>query len=286
MPAPRTRLIGREAERAAACTLLLDAAVPLLTFTGPGGVGKTRLALATAHVAAAQFADGAIWVDLAPLADPEQAAAAVAAALGVAPAAGGSLIDEIVRAWRRRQALLLLDNCEHVLAGVAPLAATLLAHCPLLQFVATSRAPLQIRGEFMFPVEPLALPPNDAAGLDALAQSEAVQLFADRARAADARFALAAANAPSIAVICRRLDGLPLAIELAAARSALFSPPALLAQMTDCWRLLRDGPRDLPPRQKTLRDTIAWSCGLLEPAAQALFQRLSVFAGGFTLDAA
>jgi len=182
--------------------------------------------------------------------------------------------------------LLLFDNCEHVLAETAGLIAHLLASCPELHVLATSRAPLRLQAEQVLPIEPLALPAGDAPEIETLARNAAVQLFAERARAVRPSLDLDASNAASIAAICRHLDGLPLAIELAAARASMLSPAALLAQMSDRLRLLRGGARDLPARQQTMREAIAWSCDLLPPEQQAFFRRLAVFAGGFTVDAA
>jgi predicted ATPase/DNA-binding CsgD family transcriptional regulator len=285
VPFPRTRLIGRATERAIARKLLLDAAVPLLTLTGPGGCGKTRLALAIAHEVADRFADGVVWVDLAPLADPSLVPGAAARALGLVPVAGLPVEDQLVRELRPRQTLLLLDNCEHLLLAVADLVADLLTACPAVQVLATSRAPLRVRGEQELPVEPFPLPAADAR-TDLLAENEAVRLFVERAHAVNPGFVLNDANATTIADICRRLDGLPLAIELAAARMKVLSADALLAQVGDRLRLLRGGARDLPSRHQTIRDTIAWSYALLAPEEQALFRRLAVFAGGWEWDAA
>jgi predicted ATPase/DNA-binding CsgD family transcriptional regulator len=286
LPISRTRLIGRERERATARALLLDEVVPLLTLTGPGGVGKTRLALAVADDVAGSFADGVIWVDLAPLADLTLVPAAVAAAVGVVPTPQGSLVDDLARMLRPRQSLLLLDNCEHLLAGAADLVGTLLTRCPAVQVLATSRAPLRIRGEQLLPIQPLPLPGTDERSAVRLQGNDAVRLFAARARAVRPAFALDDRNAGTVAALCRRLDGLPLALELAAARSAILSPQALLAQIDDRLPLLSRGARDLPARQQTIAATIAWSYDLLEPDARALFRHLAVFAGGFTLEAA
>jgi non-specific serine/threonine protein kinase len=285
LPTPRTRLIGREAERATARALLIDDAVPLLTLTGPGGSGKTRLALAIAHDVSDRFADGVTWADLGPLAEPSLVAATVAQAIGIVPMAGLPLEEQLLRELRPRQTLLLLDNCEHLLDAVTHVAASVLLVCPAVQILATSRAPLRCRGEQELPVEPLPLPAADARA-DELTANEAVRLFAERAHAVDPGFDLNEANAKTAAAICRCLDGLPLAIEPAAARVKVLSLEALLALMDDRLRLLRDGPRDLPARQQTLRDTIAWSYALLESGQQALFRRLSVFVGGWQVDAA
>lgn len=284
LPIPRSRLVGRATERSVARAFLLDEAVPLLTLTGPGGVGKTRLALAIAGDVAAHFADWVVWVDLAPLADPALVPAAVAAALGLRSASDTPIGDVLIHALRPRQTLLLLDNCEHLLAATADLVSSLLARCPALQVLATSRAPLHLHAEQQLPVEPLPLP-GDGASLSAMEQNEAVQLFTERTRAVLPTFALTEANAATVAALCRRLDGLPLAIELAAARGTVLSPEALLAQMSNRLQLLTHGARDLPARQRTIASTIAWSYDLLDPGAQALFRRLVVFAGGFTLEA-
>jgi predicted ATPase/DNA-binding CsgD family transcriptional regulator len=286
LPARRTRLLGRGFERTEARGFLLDEGVPLLTLTGPGGVGKTRLALAAAEDVAAHFADGVVWVDLAPLADPALVGSVVAAALGFAPAPNRPIADELALHLKTRQTLLLVDNCEHLLTETAELLASLLTRCPALQALATSRAPLRIQSEQVMPVDPLPLPEPGVDSFETLAENEAVRLFAARARAVRPTFRLDVRNAATVAGLCRALDGLPLAIELAAARSTILSPEALLAQMTDRLRALRGGARDLPARQQTIAATIAWSHGLLTPESQALFRRLAVFAGGFTLEAA
>jgi predicted ATPase len=285
LPIPRTRLIGREAERAAARAYFLDEAVPLLTLTGPGGVGKTRLALAIAAEVTDHFAEGVVWVDLALLADPTLVSLTVAASMGMIPTPDDSLLDGLVRSLYPRQTLLLLDNCEHVLDETTDLVAALLSACPALQVLATSRAPLRLTLEQVLPVESLPLP-RETAPFTEVKQSEAVRLFSQRARATHPAFALTESNAAAVAALCNQLDGLPLAIELAAARIKVLSPAAMLAQMDTRLALLRRGGRDLPARQQTMEAAIAWSYGLLTPDVQALFRRLAVFAGGFTLEAA
>lgn len=280
VPWPRSRLLGRRDELATARTALIDDVVPLLSLTGPGGVGKTRLALAIAHEVGGAFADGVFWVDLAPVSDPAMVPGAVLAAIGIVPAAEQPGILALTHHVRMRQCLLLLDNCEHLVAAAAALASALLASCPALQILTTSRAPLRIRGEVEHVVDPLPLPGAPGELPEDLGRNEAVALFVERSRAVRPGFALSHENAPSIAALCRRLDGLPLAIELAAARSRILSPEALLAQMTDRLRLLRGGTRDAPERQQTLEATIAWSYALLDLEARALFQRLAVCVNG------
>jgi predicted ATPase/DNA-binding CsgD family transcriptional regulator len=286
LPVPRTRLLGREAERDMARSLLLEEAVPLLTMTGPGGVGKTRLALTVGQDVADHFADGTVWVDLAPVADPALVPSTIATTLGVPSGPDRSVRDALVAQLHAKQFLLIIDNGEHLLAALGEVVAMVLGACPAVQVLVTSRAPLHVRGEQVFPVEPLTPPLAEVSDLEILAGNAAVRLFAERARAVWPAFRLEATNAPSVAALCRQLDGLPLAIELAAARSAIFAPEALLTQMSDRLQWLSDGPRDLPPRQRTIRDTIAWSYDLLPPETQWLFRLLAIFVGGFTLEAA
>jgi non-specific serine/threonine protein kinase len=289
-PLPRflSRLVGREREMAALRALVLLPDVLLVTLIGPGGVGKTRLAVRVAEEVAASFSGGAAFVPLAAVRDPELVIPTIAHALGIRETGNRSAADRLAALLQERAMLLVLDNLEQVL-DAAPRLAALLAACPLLTILATSRAPLRVSGERTFEVRPLALPPSvdgGAAGLAELGHIEAVQLFVERARAATAGFALTEANAEAVAEICRRVDGLPLAIELAAAQVRLLPPPALLARLGRRLPLLTRGARDAPRRLRTMRDAIAWSHDLLSDEEKILFRRLSVFAGGLTLEAA
>jgi non-specific serine/threonine protein kinase len=286
LPAPLTSFVGRVREVQAVADLLRRPGARLVTLTGPGGVGKTRLALQAALHVAADFADGVRFVPLAPIRDPELVAPAIAEALGVLDSADHSLPERLRAVLASQNLLLVLDNVEQV-AAASPLVGDFLAACPRLKVLATSRLPLHVAGEQQLPVPPLPLP--ELAGSvspEQAARSPAVRLFVERAQAVKPDFALTAANAPAVAEICRRLDGLPLAIELAAARCKVLSAPALLALLTDRFRVLAGGPREAPDRLRTLREAVAWSYDLLAPEEQALFRRLAVFVGGFQLDAA
>jgi predicted ATPase len=285
LPAPRTRLIGRERELEE-LQRLLAGPTRLLTLTGSGGTGKTRLALRLAELAAARFPGGTIFVPLAAISDPALVAPAIAQAIGVAASAERSAVDGIVADLRGAPALLVVDNFEQVV-GAAQVLGELLAACPELTLVVTSREILHLYGEHAFPVSPL--PPPDPALLrrpESLAENPAVALFVERAQAARAGFRLTAENARAVAELCAGLDGLPLALELAAAHARMLPPDAMVARLEHRLGLLAGGARDLPARQKTLRRTIDWSHDLLSEPEKVAFRRLAVFAGGFTLEAA
>jgi non-specific serine/threonine protein kinase len=288
LPQPLTSFVGREREVAAVTALLREAR--LVTLTGIGGVGKTRLAL---HVAdgllatATDAPDGGRLAELAPLADPALVPQTVAAAVGLHPEPGQPVLALLVAALRARQLLLVLDNCEHVIDTAAQLADAVLRGCPGVRILATSREPLRIDGETAWRVPSLATAdPDRLPPLDRLAQTEAVRLFVERAQAAQPGFALTAQNAAAVAQVGWQLDGIPLAIELAAARVPGLGVAQLAQRLDERFRLLTGGSRTAPPRQQTLRTAVDWSYALLSAPERTLFGRLSVFAGGFTLAAA
>jgi predicted ATPase/transcriptional regulator with XRE-family HTH domain len=283
---PLTPLLGRDPELATLVSLLRASDIRLVTLTGAGGSGKTRLALEVGARLQGEFGESVVFVDLAPLSNAALVLSTIASALGVRQRAGQRLIDTLCGALAPMQTLLLLDNFEQVLGAAAEIAA-LLARCPHLSVLVTSREALHVRGERVFPLMPLPLPAADhLPSLDELARIPAVALFVERASANHPDFALTTDNAPAVAAICRRLDGLPLAIELAAAWTNVLPPEALLDRLEKRLLLLTGGSRDLPPRQRTMRDAIAWSHDLLAPEEQTLFRRLAVFAGGWTIEAA
>ena len=291
LPAPLTPLIGRDGEVVAACTLLLRMDVRLVTLTGTGGIGKTRLSLAVASKLQPAFRDGVFFIPLGSIADPTMVIPTIAHELGMNHAYAerrhpvAEDLHYLKTLLREKHCLLLLDNFEQVVAA-APAVAELLAACPDLKILVTSRAALHIQGEYEFPVPPLELPQSTSPqSLEELIRYPAVDLFLQRAKAIKPDFEVTALTVQTIVAICRRLDGLPLAIELAAARIKLFSPQALLQRMTHPLSILTGGVQNAPERQLTLRNTIAWSYHLLNEVEQQFFRRISVFVGGCTLEA-
>jgi len=283
LPKPLTSFIGREHELAQAKQLLQGSY--LVTLTGPGGSGKTRPCIAVATEVAAEYPDGVYFVPLAPVRDPQLVPSTIAQAIGLQDPRDRPLMEHLVSQLRERQLLIVLDNFEHLLAG-APVVTQLLQETSALRILVSSRSSLRVSGEQECPVPPLAVPDPDARPTAAsLAACESVRLFAERAAAAVPGFTISDENAPAIARIARRLDGLPLAIELAAARVKLLPPEAILPRLEHSLGLLTGGSRDLPDRLQTLRATIAWSYDLLTEGARRLLAACSVFAGGASLEA-
>ncbi len=284
LPAWPTPLVGRVQERREVAALLAESR--LVTISGAGGSGKTRLALAVAENLAGRFADGVVWVELARLSSEELVAGAVLAACGVREAAGVSALDVLVHSLAQSEVLIVLDNCEHLLAGCAGLADAAVRAGPGVRVLATSREPLGVAGETSWRIPSLGLPEPDERDLERIAGADAVQLFVARARAARPEFQLDAASAPLVARICRRLDGIPLALELAAARVRALSLERLAAGLDDRFRLLTGGARTATARQRTLLASVEWSHDLLDEEERTLFRRLAVFATPFSLEAA
>ena len=285
LPRQLTSFVGRQREVAEIDRLLGSPEVRLLTLMGAGGVGKTRLSLQVATDLQAFFADEVFFVSLAALAEGAQVMPAIAQVVGVRETPGRPLLDTLIDHLQGRSTLLVLDNFEQVIEA-APAVGEVLGACPDLKVLITSRIGLRIYGEREYPVEPLAVPAPGIQDLETLAGYDAIRLFVDRAEAVKPGFALNPDNAAVIAAICQRLDGLPLALELAAARVRVLAPSALLTRLEQTLSTLTGGPRDAPTRQQTLRATLAWSHELLSPAEQVLFRRLAVFAGGFSFEAA
>ena len=284
LPAPLTTFIGRE--RALSEVVAGVHSHRLLTLTGPGGSGKTRLAIEAAGRVADSFADGVVWIELAGVTDPALVQQTVAGAFGLRQQQGRAAADAVAEYLAARSTLVVLDNCEHVIEAAAEMVTGLLREAPHLHVLTTSRERFGVAGERVWPVPPLGLPPRRKRELDALLKSESVRLFLDRAAAVMPAFSMDYASACAIADICLRVDGIPLAIELAAARMNVLAPRQIADRLADSMSLLTTGARTLPKRQRTLRAAIDWSYRLLTETERTLFRRLSVFAGSFTLDAA
>lgn len=286
LPASTTSLIGREREVAAVRAYLSNASTRLVTLIGPPGIGKTRLALQVGCELLDAYPDGVWWVDLAPLMDDALVPQAVAQVLGVREVPNQTLMEMLANFLRHKHLLLVLDNCEHLITACAQLADDLLTQGANLKILTTSREVLGITGELVYQVPTLSLPkPQRLTPTDLLLEYEGICLFVERARAVKSDFVLTKQNAAAVLQICQRLDGIPLALELAAARTKLLSADHIAGRLNDRFNLLTQGSRTALPRQQTLRATVDWSYDLLPKEARILFQRLSVFAGGFTLEA-
>jgi predicted ATPase len=283
-PVQTTSFVGRERELAQVRGMFT--AAHLLTLIGPGGTGKTRLSLQLAAEILPEYADGIWLIELAPISDPALVLQAIAATLEVRENPGIVLLDQVTGYLNGKQLLMVLDNCEHMVETCAYLVNHFISHCPTLKVIASSREALGITGETIFRVPPLNLPEAEQSTLERVQNSEAVQLFVDRARAIKSNFTLTRHNAPAVAQICRRMDGIPLALELAAARVGLLTPEQIAARLDDRFRLLTGGSRTALPRQQTLRSMIDWSFDLLPVEERTLFCQLSVFVGGWSLEAA
>ncbi|HET9587605.1 MAG TPA: tetratricopeptide repeat protein [Anaerolineales bacterium] len=286
LPVQATTFIGREEEIARTREMLFRKDVRLVTLTGPGGTGKTRLSLETASGLIERFKHGVVFVPLADVSEPHQLVSRIAQALEVREAGSQPLLENLKDYLRDKNILVILDNFEQLIAA-GWVVADLLAAAPSLKVLVTSRILLNLRGEHELPIDPLDIPdPADLPSVERLRETESVRLFVARAQATNPSFTLSDENASAVARICQRLDGLPLAIELAAARVKLLTPQAMLARLSDRLKLLTGGARDLPERQRTLRSTIDWSYDLLNPKEKTLFAHLAVFVGGFSLDTA